>query len=287
MIYTVLDIETTGFSYARGDKIIEIGAVKINENGDIIEEFSSLINPNKFISQKIQQITGITNEMVKDSPIIDDVMPNFKTFIKDTMVVAHNANFDCKFLNFYGKRCGLHIRDSRIIDTLKISRKLHSNLTKHKLSNLCNYFDIPYESGHRALSDAIMTARIFAEMLKNELYAPEINKGDYADKQISLDMIANSQAQDLKGEKKKKEKEEIQIKSISYWEAPNQKLKRLYVNTTKGDMFLDIIRLKWIFLKNAKFSHNDVPALEEQMLKLLNLEHRNELLSFKGKCKIT
>ena len=95
--FVVFDIETTGFSNTN-DKITEIGAVKI-ENFKVVDKFSELINPQKDISYKIQELTGITNDMVKDKPTIDEVLPKFIEFIGDSVLVAHNAEFDMSFIS--------------------------------------------------------------------------------------------------------------------------------------------------------------------------------------------
>ena len=94
--YVVFDLETTGFSN-RNDAITEIGAIKV-ENGEIVDEFSQLINPERPIPEKIQKLTGITNEMVVDKPKISEVLPKFLDFCKDSILVAHNSDFDTGFV---------------------------------------------------------------------------------------------------------------------------------------------------------------------------------------------
>ncbi len=103
--FVVFDIETTGFSNTN-DKITEIGAVKI-ENFKIVDRFSELINPEKDISYKIQELTGITNELIKDKPTIEEVLPKFMEFVGDSVLVAHNAEFDTGFIsqNVGNKAC--------------------------------------------------------------------------------------------------------------------------------------------------------------------------------------
>ena len=94
--FVVFDIETTGFSNVN-DKITEIGAVKI-ENFKVVDRFSELINPQKDISYKIQELTGITNDMVRDKPTIEEILPKFMEFVGDSVLVAHNAAFDVGFI---------------------------------------------------------------------------------------------------------------------------------------------------------------------------------------------
>ena len=123
--FTVFDIETTGLSSTK-DKITEIGAVKIR-NGEIIDYFSSLINPEVPIPANIQELTGITDEMVKDAPTIDTVLPKFLDFVGNSVIVAHNANFDVAFIRNAAKNMSLSVNNT-ILDTLELSRLLFPSL---------------------------------------------------------------------------------------------------------------------------------------------------------------
>lgn len=97
-MYTIVDLETTGFSPSRGDKIIEIAAVKVNEKSNIVDQFCSLVNPMRDISN--YHIHGIEPHLVKDAPEFSEVAPFLKSFLGGSTIVAHNANFDLRFLNY-------------------------------------------------------------------------------------------------------------------------------------------------------------------------------------------
>ncbi|MBN2260936.1 MAG: PolC-type DNA polymerase III [Clostridiales bacterium] len=161
--FVIFDIETTGFSYTM-DHIIEIGAVKI-KNKEIIETFSVLINPEVSLPSEIIELTGITDDDLKGKNTIDKELPSFLDFIGDLPVVAHNAVFDTSFIIFNCKKNNLKF-DNIIIDTLKLSRILLTNLKRHRLSSLVKYYGITLENHHRAVDDAIATAKIFIFQLQ-------------------------------------------------------------------------------------------------------------------------
>lgn len=163
----VFDIETTGLS-SSVDRITEIGAVKI-KNGEVIDRYSTLINPEIPIPYKITDLTGITNDMVKDQRTIKDVMPEFQKFFGDCPLVAHNAMFDWGFIRTKAHELGIELNNT-IIDTLQLSRTLLPNLKKYKLNLVCQHLNIKLENHHRAVHDAEATAQMFlkfVEMLKD------------------------------------------------------------------------------------------------------------------------
>ncbi len=162
--FTVVDIETTG-TEVNYDKITEIGAVKII-GGVIKEEFHTLINPEVPIPERITELTGIDDELVKDSPTIDKVYPDFFKFMQDSVFVAHNVEFDFKFLKKAGKDLG-YVLNNDTLDTLYVSRKVLKGLKNHKLNTVCEHFGITFRH-HRALSDAYATAEALLELVKNK-----------------------------------------------------------------------------------------------------------------------
>ncbi|MBU5293259.1 PolC-type DNA polymerase III [Anaerosalibacter bizertensis] len=161
--YVVFDIETTGFS-PMNDKVTEIGAVKI-KNGKVVDRFSQLINPERPIPEKIIKLTGITDEMVKDEPTIEEVLPKFHKFIKETVLVAHNASFDVGFMRENFSRIGMEI-DNPVLDTLELTRSLFPQLKNHKLNTIAKYLKVNLENHHRAVDDAEATADIFLKCLE-------------------------------------------------------------------------------------------------------------------------
>lgn len=160
--FVVFDIETTGFSNTR-DSIIEIGAVKI-KNFEIIDKFSYFVNPNKEIPYKIQELTGITNSMVKDSKTIDDILPEFLDFIGDSVLVAHNSDFDTGFIREKSRNLNLEY-SNEAIDTIRLAKVLLPNLKRYKLDVVAKALDISLQNHHRAVDDAKATAMIFLKFL--------------------------------------------------------------------------------------------------------------------------
>ncbi len=160
--YVVFDIETTGLSPAR-EEITEIGAIRI-ENGVQTDTFSQLINPGKPIPANITDLTGITDEMVKDMPSIDQVLPKFLEFCKNATVVAHNAAFDTGFIREKANRLGLPFH-YKIADTLRLSRELFPNEKKHSLNVVAERLGVSLQNHHRAVDDATATAEIFLKFM--------------------------------------------------------------------------------------------------------------------------
>lgn len=161
--YVVFDLEITGFR-AEWNEIIEIGAVKI-VNGKVVDKFSELVKPCRKISEKITGITGITNEMVADSPEISDVILEFKEFIDGYDLVGHNVLFDMKFLDVNLERIGKSI-SCKIYDTLKLSKMYFYEMKSYKLTELSRMLNIEHTNAHRALSDAETTAELYMKCLK-------------------------------------------------------------------------------------------------------------------------
>ena len=164
--YVVFDIETTGFSSVQ-DRIIEIGAVKV-EHGEITDSYSTFVNPGIPIPFEITNLTGITDEMVMESPNIDLVLPKFLEFVGDAALVAHNAGFDVGFIEQNCKNLGI-ARRFTYLDTVALARVLLPTLAKYKLNIVAKALNISLENHHRAVDDAGATAEIFVkfvEMLK-------------------------------------------------------------------------------------------------------------------------
>ncbi len=163
---TVFDLETTGLSPSYGDRITEIGAIKLCGN-KLCGVFQTLVNPERNIPGKIVEITGITNEMVADKPTISQVLPLFVDFIGDDILVAHNAKFDTSFLRYELKECGIN-KNFDTYCTLLNSRKEVKTSANFKLSTLKNHFNLkPMGAMHRALSDAYVTAQLYLKLTKN------------------------------------------------------------------------------------------------------------------------
>lgn len=161
--YVVFDIETTGLSKEK-EMITEIGAVKVAD-GKIIDRFSTFVNPQRPISAEITKLTGITDDMVKDAPTIENVLPEFLKFCEDTVLVAHNASFDTGFIRIAAERAGLGELHHTVVDTLELARALLPELNKHKLDIVCEYLGVTLNGHHRAVNDAEATAEVFIKFL--------------------------------------------------------------------------------------------------------------------------
>ncbi len=164
--YVVFDLETTGLD-VMNNGITEIGAVKI-KNGKIAEQFTTLVKPDYPITDEIVKLTGITEELVKDAPKISSVIPDFMKFIEGTIIVAHNAEFDTKFIKRFAGAEEYELKN-KIIDTVELARANLPFLKKHDLHTVAEHFGIAFHH-HRALSDAYATAEAFIELmiLKNK-----------------------------------------------------------------------------------------------------------------------
>lgn len=161
--FVVFDLETTGLSPVN-DRITEIGAVII-KRGEISTKFSRLVNPEMPIPTKIVELTGITDDMVKDEDTIEKVLPEFLEFIGDRPIVAHNAEFDWSFIRTNVGRLGIRYLPA-VVDTLQFSRIMLKDLKRHKLETLCRHFKINLENHHRATDDATATAIIFRKLIE-------------------------------------------------------------------------------------------------------------------------
>lgn len=161
--FICFDIETTGLSAAR-DKITEIGAVKV-ENGVITDTFSTFVNPEMPIPQKITQLTGITDEMVKDAPSQSEAVSAFLEFAGDNVLVAHNAPFDTSFI---AKACEDMGREYNYtsIDTVAISRAILTDIKNCKLDTVAKFLRLGEFNHHRATDDAEMLAKIFITLCR-------------------------------------------------------------------------------------------------------------------------
>lgn len=161
--FICFDIETTGLSAAR-DKITEIGAVKV-ENGIITDKFSTFVNPEIPIPQKITQLTGITDEMVKDAPSQSEAVSAFLEFAGDNVLVAHNAPFDTSFI---AKACEDMGREYNYtsIDTVAISRAILTDIKNCKLDTVAKFLRLGEFNHHRATDDAEMLAKIFITLCR-------------------------------------------------------------------------------------------------------------------------
>lgn len=161
----MFDVETTGLYPYSGDKICEIGAIRVTIGSRKTEKFHCLIDPGRPISEGAFFVNRITAEMVKGKPAIEEVLSRFLKFIKGSVLVAYNAGFDLGFLE-----CALggdrHILDDyRVIDALALARRLFPHIGRYNLANVASSLGISASQRHRAMSDTIMTLGIFKKEL--------------------------------------------------------------------------------------------------------------------------
>lgn len=169
-IYTVVDLETTG-GKAEWDRITEIGAVKIQGN-KVLDRFQSLVNPGRSIPRFIQELTGITNEMVEEAPRFEEVAEAFRVFSEGSIFVAHNVNFDYKFLQKEFER--LEVRFVRpYLCTKNLMRKHFPKLESYGLAALTKHFNISLSNHHRALCDAEAAAELLKLINGKRFHIPE------------------------------------------------------------------------------------------------------------------
>jgi DNA polymerase III epsilon subunit family exonuclease len=204
--FVVFDLETTG-AKTPPCRVTEIGAYRVRK-GEIVEEFHSLVNPETPIPFFISMLTGITDEMVKDAPKFCEVADRFLQFIGDSILVAHNAGFDMRFLNHeVGRLYEDYTLGNPSLCTVQLSRKLLPDIENHKLKTLAEHYSVALVNHHRANEDAHATARIFINLLgelekcgvrdlggarafhlkKNYVRTGEATTGEFAEPQYQAD----------------------------------------------------------------------------------------------------
>ena len=173
----VFDLETTGLSPLLNN-ILEIGAIKVGPEG--ITTFSTLVNPEVVIPPANTALHGITGDMVKDSPTISEVLPDFMEFVGDLPLVAHNAQFDLGFITYDLHMLGLPFGNSDVYCTVKLSRLVFTDFSTHRLGHLAEKLEIPLERAHRAEDDAFVCLRVLAlGLIKADKKKKAVLKGSY------------------------------------------------------------------------------------------------------------
>ncbi|MCO5332561.1 MAG: exonuclease domain-containing protein [Pyrinomonadaceae bacterium] len=162
--FVVFDLETTG-AQAPPDRITEIGAFRV-KNGEVTEDFHTLVNPGQPIPRFITELTGINDDMVAEAPHFADIAGEFLQFIGDSVLVAHNSGFDMRFLDH---EIGLVFPEHRVANpclcTVQLSRRLLPHIANHKLKTVAEHYSIDLVDHHRAKADAYATAHIFVNLL--------------------------------------------------------------------------------------------------------------------------
>jgi DNA polymerase-3 subunit epsilon len=163
--FAIIDLETTGFSPNRGDKIVEIGIITTDMQGNVIESYETLINPNRDVGAT--NIHGITADMVKNAPKIEDVIDDIKYHLHNKTIVGHNLDFDLRFINHEFERLLKKQSEIKGLCTIQMSKVLLPDLPARRLECFCEYFDIQNTLVHSALGDCETTCQLF-HILKDQ-----------------------------------------------------------------------------------------------------------------------
>jgi len=163
-IFTVFDFETTGLYPYGGDRICEIGAVKLRPDGSR-KIYQTMVNPGVPVSYGAFVVNGITDDMIKQAPRIEKVLPGFLSFIKGSVLVAYNAGFDIGFLESALREKRDILKDYYVIDALNLARRLFKGIKRYSLSSVASALKIDFGKCHRALYDAIITSEVFKREL--------------------------------------------------------------------------------------------------------------------------
>ncbi len=169
--FVVVDLETTGHTPKKGDKIIEVGMVTI-ESGEIVHQFHSMVNPEQPIPSFISQLTGIEDQDVQDAPLFDEIVDEIIHLCQDAYFVAHHVQFDLGFLNHAIQETTGKSLDIPVIDTVELGRIMIPQAPGYKLAQLAEHLDVAHENPHRALADAYVTANILLQFIHKAKQLP-------------------------------------------------------------------------------------------------------------------
>jgi DNA polymerase III subunit epsilon len=162
--YAVVDVETTGTSAGVGDRITEVAAVVVRD-GEVVRRFQTLVNPERPIPPMITALTHISWEMVKDAPRFRDICDELLDVLSDNVFVAHNAEFDWRFVSSEVARASGRRLEGRRLCTVRLARRILPHLPSRRLDSLAHYYGVEIVDRHRALGDADATARILLRLL--------------------------------------------------------------------------------------------------------------------------
>ncbi|MBI2899362.1 MAG: 3'-5' exonuclease [Planctomycetes bacterium] len=163
--FVVIDVETTGLDPAQGDRVCEVGAIKI-QAGRELGRFESLVNPERDIPEPARAKNRITDEMVREAPTFAAIAPKLRPFLAGTVFVAQNAEFDLGFVNAEFVRAGMGKLTIPAADTIPLARRVRPGLPRYNLDTLAHHFGLKFNSRHRSIGDCEVTVRVFLECLK-------------------------------------------------------------------------------------------------------------------------
>ena len=160
--YTVVDTETTGLD-PQADRLIEIAAIRVRA-GKEVARFETLVKPGRKLSKAIVDLTGITDGELTNAPEPQDALQQFMEFLKDDIIVAHNANFDVNFLYDSMQRCGMNPLENNFVDTMRLAKCIRPDLSNYKLATLAKAYRIAQPKAHRALADCETTMAVLQKL---------------------------------------------------------------------------------------------------------------------------
>lgn len=240
--YVVIDLETTGHSPTANDKIIEVGMVII-DNNTIIDDYSTLFNPNKPIPPFISNLTGIQDEDVANAPTFKEEAKTIVDLFDNSYLIAHNVPFDSGFLNAELTNNGLNKLTNPVLDTVELARILYPQAPSYKLGQLAEYLDIHHGDPHRALSDAYVTAKLFLKLKEklDSLPYETITHLIRLEKTLKSDLYAIlEQRQQALAFSSSKKDDIVSYRGLAFKHIENTKEKRESLDMSFGD-YLDAI----------------------------------------------
>lgn len=254
----IFDTETTGLDPSKGNEIIELAAKKcvVNPQNTLVEvdRLHLYIKPLAAVSEKIEELTGISNEFLADKPSLEEVFPQIKAFFDGEIIAAYNTPFDKKFMEASYKRCGHEFSPEHEVDVLIMARDLvpKSEVENHKLRIIASYYGV--DEGirfHSAIDDVEATRRLFEVFIDQYMNEPE-PKGNLVPT----------------------------IERVSFWEG-FRGFSRIYVETSNGTIYYDI-RSKCWETKNAPIELFDMETVEKRILEITRHNTLDEFAHFRG-----
>lgn len=164
--FTIFDFETTGLYPYTGDKICEVGAIRVGTDGSIRDKFHSLVDPRRPISYGARRVNGITDAMVRGQPTIEEVLPRFMSFLKGSVLVAYNAGFDLGFLEYALGENRSELNEYHVIDALKLARRVFPGIERYNLGAVSHSLGVCMPTEHRAMADAFATWKVFEKEME-------------------------------------------------------------------------------------------------------------------------
>ncbi len=240
--FAFLDVETTGLDPVSGDKICEIAVIKTID-GQIADEFVTLVNPGRNIPERAVSIHGITQTMVNQAPLFRDIANDLLDFLNDTVIVAHNAKFDLEFLRTELKNFSISLPENDVVDTLGIARKYYT-FPSNSLGDIARYIGLPIDEQHRALADVMTTKNIF------EFFLKDLDRRGIRLKRLKDILKLQGQSVELKTsnelvlpteiEQALREKSKIEIKYLSAYkeETSTRVIEPLEISVSKANTYI-------------------------------------------------